>query len=670
MMKFAAALCLSVLLFLPAAAGWQEDSLCRDIKKPFFRSAAMRDGRKEVLPARAGSAAAAFVMPKPAGVKRIFVVGESAAQLLGTSGGGGGTEIINCGMGGYDSSRVEAVFRETLGYEPDLVVVLSGNNEGREYPCPGLGPELRRRRIRLLERLYSLRSSGIPAAVGVSLETQEKRLDAMAALAAKKKVPLLLCTLPANLELPPPGALPLESGLFAKGLYLFENKNYEEAANYFSERLAETDGDLHARFYLGRALAASGRKGEALAQYLAVEELDPAQGRTSAARNRMIKAAAARGGAGVCDLEKAFVAASPGALPGFALFSDGVHWRGPGDGLAWREIAAAAGSMGLTFVHAPPAAAVPPVSAEELKKIFSYAVSGMDDAAAYGADRETLRAGFISEPSLAEMAFMEAARPGLPEKLAMSGPEFSEYFIVNAWSSELGGRLDALRSVFTAYLAELERRRGNNKKALDLIERAIAGNPEKVFYRLVKAEALYGLGRKKEAAAEFGLLQAIPALKEKAGAAALARGLALPAWAASPAADEENRAASKKLSDEGVALARSGNAAGAEALLARAVAAYPANAEARFSLCALKFMVKDYKAALEECSLVAPAAASYPLSLRAGITADGLYLRGRALAELNSPGAGAESVRAALAAAPASWERRAEAQALLEKLGR
>lgn len=640
----------------------QEAAFCEDVKEPFFREISLRDGRRQVLPGRPGAAAAPFFMPKPAGRKRVFVVGESAAALLGAP-ELPGAEIINCGMGGYESGRIAGVFEETLKYEPDLVVLLSGNNEGPEYPCPGAGPELRRRGRKLRERLYGLVPSDVPAAVRASLKIHGERLDDMAALAAEKKVPLAVCTLPSNPDMPPPGSLPLESGALAAGLYRFEKKDFAGAAKEFARAVSADKTDLHARFWLARAQAAQGRTAEAAASAGLVLELDPAQGRASAARNAMIRSAAARGGAAVCDLERLFAGR---ASTGFSLFSDGVHWRSGYNGAAWGEIGRAAGLEFLRGAAPPPPG---PTPEEELRKTFSYAVSGMDPAAAWGLAPETARAGFINEPALAELAFIESQKPGFPERLAASAEKFCAYFIRNSWSEDTAGRLDRLRLDFAAHLAELERRRGNYGKALRLIDPVLRAAPEKIFYRLVKAQALHGLGRGEEAAAELLLLCAVPRLKEKAVSVAGARGIELPDWTRSGRGAAAAAAASKKLSDEGVALARSGNASGARALLWRAVAAYPANAEARLSLCALGLAGGDRRAALEECPLAAAAAAAYPEGARAAMTADALYMEGRILAVLGDPAAEGR-VAEAMELAPAGWGRRDEASVMLEGLRR
>jgi tetratricopeptide (TPR) repeat protein len=664
-MRPAVLACVLAAFLLPrqAAAAGQETAFCEDVKKPFFRGLSLRDGRTQFLPARGGAAAASFVIPKPAGKKRVFVVGESVAQLLGEP-PAPGAEVINCGMGGYNSRRIEAVFGEVLGYAPDLVVLLSGNNEGPEYPCPGAAEDLRRRGAKLKERLYGLVPSGVPAQVRASLAAHSARLDAMAALAAAKKVPLVICTLPANLEMPPPGSLPLESAELARGLYLYEKTDYSAAEKAFAAAAAADKRDLHSRYWLARAQAAQGHRADALENYLKAVELDPAQGRASRTRNELIRRTAARRGAALCDLEKFFASSVPGGIAGFAQFADGVHWRRGYDAAVWREINSAAGAAYLGV----PARAGRAAQAEEdeLRRTFSYAVSGMDAAAAYGLDKGKLEAGFISEPALAELGYLEAVRPGLAGGLAGDAAKFSAFFIRNSWSAETAGRLEDLRAAFTAHLAELERRRGGGKNALALIDRAISREPEKIYYRLVKAQALYGLGRAKEASDELSVLYAAPALGEKAMAVARARGLDLPPWAGSPREAAQAASASKRISDEGVGLARAGDPAGAAALFRRAAAVYPPNAEARLSLCALDFAGKDYQSALEHCSFAVAAAASYPEGARAGLAADALYLKARALAALKVPAEGL--LAAALERGGKDWGRRAEAAALLEKL--
>jgi len=61
-----------------AQTGEQRAYLCEDIKKPFFSAAA-----EGVFSAQRRMAMPEKFSPKPAGVKRVFIVGESVAGILG-----------------------------------------------------------------------------------------------------------------------------------------------------------------------------------------------------------------------------------------------------------------------------------------------------------------------------------------------------------------------------------------------------------------------------------------------------------------------------------------------------------------------------------------------------------------------------------------------------------
>ena len=85
-----------------------------------------------------------FVMPKPAGVVRIFFLGESAAegypfnlpgsfprimQVMLNEAGQRRFEVINAAVRGIKSSDVRYICSEIVHYQPDLVIVYMGNNE-------------------------------------------------------------------------------------------------------------------------------------------------------------------------------------------------------------------------------------------------------------------------------------------------------------------------------------------------------------------------------------------------------------------------------------------------------------------------------------------------------------------------------------------------------------
>ena len=85
-------------------------------------------------------------MPKPAGMTRIFALGDSntfgwdvdegvnwPAQLHGLlSAGGAPVEVINAGVWGYTSYQGLARFKELLAFDPDIVLVSFGGNDAHQ----------------------------------------------------------------------------------------------------------------------------------------------------------------------------------------------------------------------------------------------------------------------------------------------------------------------------------------------------------------------------------------------------------------------------------------------------------------------------------------------------------------------------------------------------------
>jgi tetratricopeptide (TPR) repeat protein len=649
----------------------QEAVLCQDVEKPFF-SVACADGACLAAPNRRESQAPIFRMDKPAGVKRVFVLGESAATLLQNGPDNGaapkGLQIVNCGVGGYESWRIQGVLKEVLAYKPDLIVILSGNNEGGNYRCPGLRFELQRRARRLLERFYSLRLSKEDAAIRATLKIQESRLDAMAAAAQKSKVPLLLCALPANLAgLGPSGAPPSDDPQFLAGLAALGKKDLPRAEAAFGAMLLRDPRGLYAHFFLARALQAAGRTAEARDEYLKVVSLDPRQDRTSRERNSMIRRVAARRGAGVCDLEGLFYSVSPGGIPGLEQFADGVHWRPAYNRLVWKQVAADGRALGLAWLPEI-TAAVPPAALgdEEVRRTFSYALSYLDNATSALLTREQAEAGFMSERALDMLDFLRRARPGLMERAAASQKEFDALFMGNFWSRGTASRLGQLRPLLAAHLAELALRRGDPAAALALADKAAALDGQKPYFRLVRAGALAALGRLPQARGEIAALYHLPILRGPAAAIAAANGLRLPGGPVS----KEDRAAADAASRKGMELFQNGDLAGAEAALQRTVGLNPSDAEAYLTLCSARFKLKKFDKALEACDLADIAAEGYYPGARRRLISEALYAKGLARLALGRPGEAAADFAKALQDPPKDWPGAEAARAELSKLGR
>jgi lysophospholipase L1-like esterase len=120
-----------------------------------------------------------FLVAKPAGTFRIFVVGESSAAGVPYGPGYAFSawlarrlaaevpdvpdEVVNAAMSGYGSRRVLGAVREIVAYAPDLIIVYSGHNEFAERGFYAHLLDLDPRLFRLWElvvgsRLYALLS--------------------------------------------------------------------------------------------------------------------------------------------------------------------------------------------------------------------------------------------------------------------------------------------------------------------------------------------------------------------------------------------------------------------------------------------------------------------------------------------------------------------------------
>ncbi|MGN6547925.1 MAG: SGNH/GDSL hydrolase family protein, partial [Aureliella sp.] len=118
---------------------------------------------------------ASFPAEKPPGTFRIFALGGSTTQgepystptafpaWMGIdlqAASGRTVEVINCGGLSYASYRVKAILEEVLNYDPDLIVIYSGQNEfleqrsyagWREVPLPVARASGALERIRLVQ---------------------------------------------------------------------------------------------------------------------------------------------------------------------------------------------------------------------------------------------------------------------------------------------------------------------------------------------------------------------------------------------------------------------------------------------------------------------------------------------------------------------------------------
>lgn len=468
---------------LPAAGeGDAAAELCEDLKKPFFSLAPAPGGGSAAVPGRRLAQSFNFRVPKPAGTYRVFVLGESAAGILGAEKeyeltlaralGKARVEIVNGGMAAYNSALIAPVLREALQFEPDLVVVLSGNNESlRRDVCPGAIPELERRLNALRARVKTLSMPARAAEAAVSLEAHEERLRGMARAAAAAGVPLVICTLPANLRDHAPAGSPSPAVL--KGLTLLGAGKHEAALAAFK---AAPGGEALALFYSGRALEALGRGAEARAAYEAALEADEDDSRCSPARNTMLRRVAQEEGACLADLELAFAGQAPGGITGGAQLADGVHWFGRYNSFVYGEIGAAAArclpgaAAGAGAAPARPAKRQKPDALREFRLLFSYAAAEIYERSK---GPEARRAP-LSERVIVNLERLRALDKARLRRALLDEKSSGGELLGSPWHANLLRDSAAWRPVMLLNAAEMYARACDGASAREALKRAVA----------------------------------------------------------------------------------------------------------------------------------------------------------------------------------------------------
>lgn len=618
---FCALLLQPLCCVLPAfSAGPDKDQLkylCEDVKGPMFAPKGRAGATRVMAPARPGLKAAEFLMPKPAGKLRVFVLGESVAGLLADPRYPGlealaatpGVEVINCGMGAYDSRRLLAAFLELAGYQPDLVVVMSGNNELGVEPCPGWREDFERakRRAKLgFERLFS---DAREAERGARFAIHKERLLAMAA--AAKGFPVIFATLPANQRDLPPYGVPSSS----------------PAAGVADPR------DAPEHYRLARALEAAGDIAGARLHYAGAVEWDALSDRCSPDHNAVIRQAAAEGGACLADLEKDFSEIAPGGIVGGRQLADGVHWHYPLNTFVaarlWRHIAACPAAAGRFFPAGPSIAFYGALKAAEAKTL-----AGM-------------KSGPYSEEAARYSAYYAAGylRQGLPE--------LRERAI---------GLLGAADADCRACLLGLLRNR----------DAFTAGMPSNIWVKDMKSAAAGWWRPLLEAAAEMWRRKgaAVQASEAEALAAREAPLAPAPADEKPGPPSEEYRRKSAALADAGGRKLAAGDLSGARAELRKAAELDPDDIGAQISLCSVLMKLGDGAGALAACG-AAVNAAKFPSPgalVLPRMLPDALALRAEVRERAGDRAGAAEDLAAALAAPVPDWPGRQAARDRLEWL--
>lgn len=348
---------------------------------------AVSGGKAQTRPAYfAAMRAATFAVPKPAGTYRIFCLGGSTTlgypypaeiawpasleRRLAMLPGQRQVEVINVGATSYGSARTLAVLRGILDYQPDLVIVATGDAEFVEdsfraavaSPAPAVTwlhglylsravktvlpqPAAPMRLIDAEDRsaagfLFAPAVAGTvyhvdPARRSRVMTALEQNLRTMTGVAAQARVPLMLVTLPANIASWPPDpadTLPADPALRRRWQQHVSAAEQLVAAGELPDGLAEYaaaarlwSDNATVCFEHGRLLLAAGQEDEARVMLMRAVELDPTPVRATAQINQTIREVAGQAGAWLADPAAVFAALAPHGLPGEELILDYAH---------------------------------------------------------------------------------------------------------------------------------------------------------------------------------------------------------------------------------------------------------------------------------------------------------------------------------------------------------
>jgi len=330
-----------------------------------------------------------FAKDKPERAQRIFILGGSSAlgfpfgeqgafseflsQGLNQLDTGHSYQVINLAGFGYASYRVLRLLKEVSRYQPDLVIIMTGDNEfleKREY-------EERIRFLWLREKLAGFRIYCCLKQLVYKLVPEPKKpmlgahikwehyiiepemkemvikhfqfnLQEMAKICQNKKIPTLFLTSPANLKNFPPYYSLHKKGITEKELkqwadYLFTaeqamvEKNYELTIMALEEALEIDPEYAYTWFLLGKAELEKKEFEKAKSAFSRALEKDAWQVRTISAFNQAVRELKGQK-IWVLDLIPVFSAQSPDGIPGKNVFYDHCHPRLEAHALIAKEI--------------------------------------------------------------------------------------------------------------------------------------------------------------------------------------------------------------------------------------------------------------------------------------------------------------------------------------------
>ena len=345
-----------------------------------------------------------FTKQKPAGVYRVFVLGGSAAAgwphpeterfstymdtCLAHIYPHKNIEIINCSAHGFASYRVHEVFHQLIDYQPDAVIVWSGNNEFLENQrfttstfhqiVNGLSKQIRivqvvknalptkqlsGDKIKVANSFWkkaqqeSLELCSNPELAEKVRQVYHQSMDGIAREAADNNIEVLLFAVPVNLRDWQPTvshfnlngsdsvrwANSCESGRLALNAI-----NYIAAVAHFNKTISMDSLHAMSHFYLAKSLEGLNDTTLALQEYLLAKDLDYNPFRAISDFNSSVRQIAdLYANVTLFDAERYFQQVAHKGIPGFDLFLDYVHPTREGNMLLASKLSESIGNENL-----------------------------------------------------------------------------------------------------------------------------------------------------------------------------------------------------------------------------------------------------------------------------------------------------------------------------------
>lgn len=310
----------------------------------FFRKTHLPDGAMAYKAERNQSSYCIFPAYKDKNTRRIFVIGGSVAYMFNSDLSlvtllnklipETKFELIGCGMGCYDSYRESIIEEEVLNYSPDLIILMSGNNEFYEPVKINLMLYHLNALFRKLWVYRDLQGKINPFVKTVKFSSKkylinfDKNLRIMVRRAKKKNIPIALCTLPVDFRDTPPFGFPLwQDKQFFSSWLAFEKGDFNAAAKELQQFIAAYPQDAFGHYFLAKSYEKLGDYPQAQFYYMKALDFDANPGdRCSPQRNKIIRRICSEEDVILVDLEKTFIDYAPNGLVGGDLFIDNCHW--------------------------------------------------------------------------------------------------------------------------------------------------------------------------------------------------------------------------------------------------------------------------------------------------------------------------------------------------------